>query len=84
MEYNKYSLQSKDDYSDIAGIYNNMYIYTNINNRLFRIENNALCICAKTGLPNVSYLTVQYRLLTLVPFVPYRTQNVPYSRPKYT
>ena len=31
-----------------------------------------------TGLPTVPYLTVQYRILTLVPFVPYSTENVPF------
>ena len=31
-----------------------------------------------TGLPSVPYFTVQYRILTLVPCVPYGTDNVPF------
>ena len=31
-----------------------------------------------SGLPTVPYLTVQYRILTLVPYVPGRDENVPY------
>ena len=30
------------------------------------------------GLPTVPYLMVQYSILTLVSFVPYRTGNVPF------
>ena len=30
------------------------------------------------GPPTVHYLTVQYRFFTLVPFVPYDTENVPF------
>ena len=32
------------------------------------------------GLPTVPYLTVQYRILTLVPSVPYGMENVPFLR----
>ena len=30
------------------------------------------------GLPTVPYFTVQYRILTTVPSVPYGTENVPF------
>ena len=30
------------------------------------------------GLPTVPYFTVQYRIFTLVPSVPYGTENVPF------
>ena len=32
------------------------------------------------GLPSVPYLTVQYRILALVPSVPYGTGNVPFFK----
>ena len=32
------------------------------------------------GLPTVPYFTVQYRILTPVPSVPYGTENVPFLR----
>ena len=35
----------------------------------------------KAGLPSVPYLTVQYRILTLVQSVPYGTDNVPFFLP---
>ena len=31
-----------------------------------------------SGLPTVPYFTVQYRILTTVPSVPYGTENVPF------
>ena len=32
----------------------------------------------KPGLPIVPFLTVEYRILSLVPCVPYDTENVPF------
>ena len=39
-----------------------------------------VCVCVYTGMPSVQYLTVQYRMLALVPAVPYGTDNVPFIK----